>query len=67
MTTTTLYQLCNRHNWFTCGTNSQYDKLFDLAREGATLEDLTMAIWICSDNVDRADVLNILKKANGPK
>ena len=52
--------LCIRENWFTNGDNSQYEKLFDLNREGASLEDLALVIWLCSSGVDREEVLHKL-------
>lgn len=54
--------LCIRENWFTSGTNSQYEKLFDLNREGASLEDLALVIWLCSSGVDREEVLHKLNE-----
>ena len=54
--------LCIRENWFTNGDNSQYEKLFDLNREGASLEDLALVIWLCSDEVDREEVLHKLNE-----
>lgn len=62
MTTEDLWILCNQENWFTSGTNSQYEKLFDLNREGASLEDLALVIWLCSDEVDREEVLHKLNE-----
>lgn len=50
-----LMQLCIRLNWFTCGSNRQYDKLFELAdhinsgRDEITVKDLAIVIWVCSD------------------
>ena len=54
--------LCIREDWFTGGTNSQYEKLFDLNREGASLEDLALVIWLCSPRVDREEVLHKLNE-----
>ena len=54
--------LCIRENWFTNGDNSQYEKLFDLNREGASLEDLALVIWLCSSGVDREEVLHKLNE-----
>lgn len=44
-----LRKLCIDNNWFTCGSIRQYEKLFDRDREGASLDELTTIIWICSD------------------
>ncbi len=48
-----LRALCIRKNWFTAGTNSQYNKLFALNRKGASAEELALVIWVCSENADR--------------
>lgn len=61
ITTTELWCLCNEKNWFTGGTNEQYDKLFDLNREGASLDDLALVIWICTPDWTREEVLSVLK------
>ena len=62
LSTEDLWVLCNQENWFTSGTNSQYEKLFDLNREGASLEDLALVIWLCSTEVDREKVLHKLNE-----
>lgn len=59
----TLYTLCNTHKWFTCGGNKQYDKLFELNREDIGLQELSLVIWLCSDNVDRKEIDRILRIA----
>lgn len=59
-TTEDLYQMCNNYNWFTCGDNTQYNKLFELNREGASIEELALVIYICSD-CSRESILNKLK------
>lgn len=46
-----LRNLCIVNDWFTCGTNEQYDKMFKMAEHGCTIHDLAMIIWICSENV----------------
>ena len=45
-----LRSLCIKHNWFTCGTNSQYSKLFDMNEQGAGIEQIATVIWLCSDS-----------------
>lgn len=57
----TLYFACNRYNWFTCGDNTQYNKLFELNKNGASIEELALVIYICSD-VSREDILNKLRE-----
>lgn len=60
----TLYNLCNKNNYFTCGTNEQYDKLFEANKFNAPIDDLATIIWICSDeNIRRRDIKENLKKA----
>ena len=58
-----LRSLCIRKDWFTCGTNSQYDKMFALNENGANIEDIALAIWLCSDDEQNTyeSILNELK------
>ena len=60
-----LRELCIKNEWFTCGTNRQYDKLFYANEHGATLEEIATIIWICSDDERwcRRDILEELFKA----
>lgn len=55
-----LYELCNEQKWFTSGSISQYQKLFDLNENGASLEELALVIYICSSNATREEILKIL-------
>lgn len=59
----TLYRLCNEKNYFTCGTNEQYDKLFELNSQNIGAMELATIIWICSDNASRKDIINEVIKA----
>ena len=54
--------LCIKHDWFTCGTCEQYEKLFYANEHGATIEEIATIIWVCSDNWCRRDILAILKE-----
>ena len=54
--------LCIQEDWFTNGDNSQYEKLFQLNREGASLEELALVIWICSDDWTCEEILSVLRK-----
>ncbi len=57
----TLAARCVKHQWFTCGTPEQYEKMFIANQEGATIEEIASMIWICSDDtVARRDVLQEL-------
>lgn len=49
MDTETLRDLCIKNNWFTCGSNSQYDKLFYMNEQGYSVDELSLVIWICSE------------------
>lgn len=57
-----LRELCIQNRWFTCGSNRQYEKMFQRASEGATLEELALIIWVASD-VSRAEIENKLREA----
>lgn len=58
-----LRMLCIENDWFTCGSNRQYEKLFQANRFGATIEQLTLIIWLCSDDVPNYRIREILEKA----
>jgi hypothetical protein len=63
-----LRSLCIRNNWFTEGTNRQYDKLFYANEHGATLDEIATIIWLCSDTSEngicRTDILEELAEEN---
>lgn len=41
---------CIRHNFFGCGTNEQYMKVYRLmATGGMPFDDVVLATWLCSD------------------
>ena len=58
-----LRSLCIRKDWFTCGTNSQYDKMFQANEMNAPIEEIATIIWLCSDDEEhcRRDILEELK------
>lgn len=60
-----LRALCIEHDWFTCGTNEQYAKLFYANTNGASMEEIATIIWLCSDDEKhcRRDILASLKAA----
>lgn len=62
-----MYNLCVKNSWFTCGTNSQYDKLFEMVREGRTAEELALVIWVCSDGWLLDDICARLHEAGFPR
>lgn len=59
-----LRSLCIRKNWFTCGTNAQYEKLFYANEHGCPIEEIATIIWLCSDSEEhcRRDILWELKQ-----
>ena len=59
MQTNELWSLCNKYNWFTCGTTRQYSKLFDMLNMDMSLSEIVTVIWICSDEnrVSRNDII----------
>lgn len=68
-TVTTKYNLrdlCIRKQWFTCGDNKQYEKLFYANEHGASIEEIATIIWLCSDEEKwcRRDILFELKEEN---
>lgn len=60
-TTEELRALCCENNWFTCGTASQYEKLFYANERGCPVEEIATIIWLCSFDVSRKDILAELK------
>lgn len=58
-----LRSLCIKNNWFTCGTNAQYEKLFYANETNATIEEIVAIIWVCSEECDKTAILAELRKA----
>lgn len=57
LTTMDVYELCNKNQWFTHGTTTQYEKMFDYVAENDIkasdtdkISKLATMIWICSDD-----------------
>lgn len=58
-----LYSLCNREQYFTCGTNRQYDLMFSMAKmPEMSTRDIAMMIFTCSDG--KASLGRILNDLN---
>lgn len=59
-----VYHLCNKNQWFTEGSNTQYEKMFRMVDEKAPVEEIATAIWLCTDEEKwcRRDILFELKK-----
>lgn len=51
-----LRELCIKNDWFTCGTVKQYEKLFDRNKEGASIAELSIIIWVCSNNIPKDEI-----------
>lgn len=57
-----LYTACNRNEWFTCGSNEQYEKMFDMNNHGASIRDLAVIIWACSEGYELEEIEEKLKE-----
>ena len=55
-----LRELCIKNNWFTCGTVEQYNRLFERNQAGASINELSIIIWICSDNIPKEKIYSEL-------
>lgn len=58
-----LRELCIKNDWFTAGTNDQYDKLFEANRNGMGIVEIAAIIWVCSD-AEYADIYHALVDEN---
>ena len=57
---TLIYELCNKYQWFTCGSVRQYEKALTMAKGGVPITELARVIWICSDEVPYFDILTAM-------
>lgn len=46
-----LVKLCTENNWFTCGSVIQYNKMLSFANEGGSAREISILIWMFSENV----------------
>lgn len=53
--------LCIKYRWFTNGDNEQFEKLYDMIREGASLDEVALVIWICSTEATREFIRTMLE------
>lgn len=44
-----MYRLCNKKQYFTCGSHAQYDKFFQMVRERKSLDSIARVLWVCSN------------------
>lgn len=58
-----LRTLCIENDWFTCGTNRQYEKLFKANRMGADIDMISTIIWLCSDEIPKYKIRETLEQA----
>ncbi|MCQ2416360.1 MAG: hypothetical protein MJ071_00945 [Oscillospiraceae bacterium] len=57
--------LCIRNDWFTAGSNRQYEKMFGRVAEHADIDEVATLIWICSVDVEKAEIANqLMRRAN---
>lgn len=61
--TSELRELCIKNNWFTGGTCSQYEKLFELNQKPVNVKDIALVIWLCSNEADMNEIHNKLVEA----
>lgn len=58
-----IYNLCNKEQYFTCGTCRQYDLMFSMAvMPEMSTRDIAVMIFTCSDNASLGRILNDLNK-----
>lgn len=63
-----LRALCIRENWFTSGTIRQYERLFERNEQGASINELSTIIWICSEpNIRKDDIYSKIFTECGKK
>lgn len=62
MTNETLREICINNDWFASGTNSQYDKLFDMNERNCSVDELVLMIWLCSNEISREQIKQELAK-----
>lgn len=54
-------QMCIRNNWFTGGSNEQYNKMFQLISSNAPVTQVAVAIWLCTPNVSKTEIESKLR------
>jgi len=60
-----LRSLCIRENWFTCGDNRQYSRMFEMNDSGASVDELALVISFCSKDVSVEEVKGKLLEEMG--
>ena len=59
-TTAEVRNLCIKNDWFTNGSNSQYERMIEKVREGADVDEIATIIWVCSENVTKEEIIKEL-------
>ena len=59
-----LRTLCIKNDWFNAGSNEQYEKLFKLNENGASVETLAALIWSCTDGAELDEITATLTTEN---
>ena len=65
----TLRELCIKNDWFNAGSNSQYDKMFELAEDlvkdatdrATAILRLADVIWVCTDGKTENEIYRELE------
>lgn len=56
-----IYSMCNREQYFTCGSNRQYSLMFDMAKKPEiSTRDLAVMIFTCSEGASLESIQNNL-------
>lgn len=59
-----VYSLCVKNRWCTSASNMSYEKMFRLVKEGRSLHDIALAIWLTSSElVPFSDIYGQLETA----
>lgn len=56
LTVERVYRACNKYQWFTGGTNSQYEKMFNKIENGVSLKEVALMIWLCTPDAVEGDI-----------
>jgi hypothetical protein len=57
---TEIRSLCIKKDWFTNGTITQYERMFDRVRDGADIDEIATIIWVCSENATKEEIVKEL-------
>lgn len=61
-----MYEVCNKYQLFTHGTNEQYSKMFRMVEDDSTFGEIAKVLWLCSDK-SFTEVVDILHKEFLPR